>query len=221
MRVAIAALYLGLAATVQSVSAEVKKANRDWFAATPDAQPTYFDGKQVPALPVLTDEAEFNQTKYLVVKYASPYSPHCVQFKPTYQTIYEYYYTSDIPVNHDVALPAPAATTFEEYYGLKFSTVDCINTDKICRQQGIIAYPTTILYKNGELVASVRGAKNMTTVADLIENALESEYPGTRPLHPLLPAAGASSRPVPENVPQGEVPTDESQKPLNAGERSV
>lgn len=57
----------------------------------------------------------------------------------------------------------------------------------------------------------------MNFVADMIENALESEYPGTRPLHPLLPAPGASSGPIPENVPQDKVPTDESQKILNAG----
>ncbi|ETS75760.1 hypothetical protein PFICI_12704 [Pestalotiopsis fici W106-1] len=202
-----------LAATVQSINAEVEKVkHNDWPSATYDTEPiTYFDGKQVPALPQITDEAEFSQTKYLVGS-ESPYCPHCINFKPTYQTLYEYYYTSNVPVNNNTIPP-----TFEEYYGLKFYTINCIYKNDICRKQGITAYPTTILYKNGEPLASLRGTKQMNQVADMIENALESENPGIRPLHPLLPAPGATSRPVPQNVPQDKVPTDESQKPLNAG----
>ncbi|KAK6189464.1 hypothetical protein LQW54_011708 [Pestalotiopsis sp. IQ-011] len=225
MRLAFVALCLSgtsaLAATVQSINTEVEKVEHDRFAATYDNAPTYFDGVQVPALRQLTDEAEFNRTKYLMINYGSPYCPHCIAFKPTYQTLYEYYYASNVPVNYDMAPPSPPVTTFEEYYGLKFYTVNCVLNDKLCAKEGVTAYPTTILYWNGEPLASVRGAKKMNVLADMVENALESEYPGTRPLHPLLPPAGASSRPVPENVPQDKVPTDEAQKPLNAGKQSV
>ncbi|KAF3007246.1 hypothetical protein E8E14_009567 [Neopestalotiopsis sp. 37M] len=216
MRLAFVALYL--AAAMQSTNAEVEKVKHSLSPAIYGTQPTRFDGMQVPPLRQLTDEAEFNQTKYTMVNFGSPYCLHCIKFIPTYQTLYEYYYTSDVSANHDMALPEPAATTFEEYYGLKFYTVNCISDSKICTKQGVKSYPTTTLYRNGEPLASIRGSKNMSVVADMIENALESEYPGTRPLHPLLPVAGATSRPVPENVPQDRTPTDESQKPLNAGQ---
>lgn len=34
------------------------------------------------------------ESLYRIVEFFSPYCPHCMHFKPTYQTIYEFYYTS-------------------------------------------------------------------------------------------------------------------------------
>jgi protein disulfide-isomerase len=146
-------------------------------------------------------------------KEPSPYSPHCTAFAPTYQTLYEYYYTSNPPASPGEPSDT-TATTFEEYYDIRFSVLDCIAASDICNKNGINAYPQTVLYKNGEALGSVLGNKNITMVSNLIENVLEAEKLGTRLKDPLLPTPGANSRPVPEDKAKGKFPTDESQKPM-------
>jgi protein disulfide-isomerase len=158
--------------------------------------------------------SRINQWPIYADEEPSPYCPHCITYAPTYQTLYEYYYTSNPPSNPGVPSD-PTATTFEEYYDIRFSVVNCIQDSQICTNHDIMSYPQTILFKNGEALGTVFGSKNISIVSNLIENELEAGQPGTRPTDPLLPTPGATLRPVSENKVEGELPTDE-QKPIVA-----
>lgn len=116
----------------------------------------------------------------------SPYCPHCLDFAPTYQTAYEFYYTSQ---------PEGTEKNFTEFYDFKFAGVNCIAYYDLCADHDVKTYPTTVLYKNGEIFDKVRGAKNMTAVTDVIEKGLEDAKPGSRPKDITFPEAGATELP--------------------------
>ncbi|KAI5921533.1 thioredoxin-like protein [Camillea tinctor] len=160
-----------------------------------DKENTYFNGKKVPPLLELTPDnwdKELASNKYMVVKYFSPYCPHCLDFAPTYQTLYEFYYTSKGPADPD----APTSTTsFEDAYDIRFATFNCVAFGDACNKHEVRSYPQTVLYKNGEVVDKVTGAKGMSTVSDMIEKELEKFKPGTRPQELTLPEPGATSLP--------------------------
>ncbi|KAI1308094.1 thioredoxin-like protein [Xylaria venustula] len=161
----------------------------------PEKENTYFDGKRVPPLLELTAdnfEKEVQASKFLVVKYFNPYCPHCQLFEPTYQTLYEFYYTETVS-DADSSSPVP----FEKAYDIRFGVLDCLADGDLCTKHDITAYPRTVLYKNGERLDYVGGAKPMKTVSDMIEKALEKEKPGTRPKELLLPEPEADGRPDP------------------------
>ncbi|KAI1821077.1 thioredoxin-like protein [Xylaria intraflava] len=167
----------------------------------PEAEKTYFNGKAVPPLLEITPdtfEKEAQASKFLVVKYFNPYCPHCQMFAPTYQTLYEYYYTSTVPDPDSPTSTIP----FEEAYGIRFGTVDCLAFGDLCNEHGITAYPRTYLYKDGQRVDYVGGAKPMEVVARMIEAALEKEKPGTRPKDLVLPEPEATG--MPEAPAKGE-----------------
>ncbi|KAI0521318.1 thioredoxin-like protein [Xylaria bambusicola] len=153
----------------------------------PGKENTYFNGKRVPPLLELTSD-NFNEeaqaSKFLVVKYFNPYCPHCQLFAPTYQTMYEFYYTSTV-----------SDVPFEKYYDIRFATLDCMVNGDLCTEHEILAYPRTYLYKDGKRVEFVGGAKEMKVVSDMIEKALEEEKPGTRPKELLLPEPEATESP--------------------------
>ncbi|KAI0404383.1 thioredoxin-like protein [Xylaria palmicola] len=160
----------------------------------PERENTYFNGKRVPPLLELTAdnfEKEVQASKFLVVKYYNPYCPHCQLFAPTYQTLYEFYYTSTVS---DPDAPS-SAVPFEKAYDIRFATLDCLAWGDLCTKHEIVAYPRTILYKDGERVDYVGGAKPMEAVSDIIETALEKEKPGTRPTKLVLPEPEATSLP--------------------------
>lgn len=113
----------------------------------------------------------------------SPWCAHCQMFAPVYQTLYEFYYTSTVP---DPDSPT-ATVPFEKAYDIRFATLDCQAYGDLCTKHDIVAYPRTIIYKDGERVDFVGGAKPMKTVSDMIEAALEKEKPGTRPKALVLP----------------------------------
>lgn len=52
------------------------------------------------------------------------------------------------------------------------------------------SWPTTVLFKNGEVDGKIRGAKNMTVVTNVIEKALEKAKPGSRPKKRIIPKPG-------------------------------
>ncbi|KAI1491657.1 thioredoxin-like protein [Biscogniauxia mediterranea] len=160
-----------------------------------DKENTYFNGKKVPPLLELTPDnfdKEVRSTKYMVVKYFSPFCPHCIDFAPTYQTLYEFYYTSKGPADPS----APTSTTsFEDAYDIRFATLNCVAYGDICTKHDVRSYPQTVLYKDGEVVEKITGAKGMSTVSDMIEKELEKSKPGTRPRELTLPAPGATSLP--------------------------
>lgn len=136
-------------------------------------------------------EKEAKASKYLLVKHYSPYCPHCIDFAPTFQTLYEYYYTSPTPEE---------GKTFSEYYGMRFAMINCVAYYDLCSAHGVASYPTTILYKDGESAVQFRGVKNMTFMATAVEEVLEQEKPGTRPKDLTLPGPGATTAPVPTIV---------------------
>ncbi|KAI1399517.1 thioredoxin-like protein [Hypoxylon fuscum] len=190
MRLASLALLLSAAVlgSAQVIGAETND--------SPDRENTYFNGKRVPPLLELTADnfdKEVKSSKFLVVKYFSPYCPHCIDFAPTYQTLYEYYYTSKAPVD---AESTPSTASFEKFYDIRFAELNCIAYGDLCTKHNIQSYPQTTLYQDGEVADVVKGGKNISTISTMIETALEKEKPGTRPTEILLPEPGATTLPT-------------------------
>jgi len=120
---------------------------------------------------------------------SSPYCPHCTTFAPTYQTLYEFYYTS-----------APGGSEnqeadFTKFYDFRFATVNCVAYYDLCAKNGVKKYPTTILYKDGQDVATIEAVKKLADLSAIVEPVLEQLKPGTRPKELQLPNAGDSSVP--------------------------
>ncbi|KAL7822881.1 thioredoxin protein [Trichoderma gracile] len=156
--------------------------------------PTYFDSVMVPPLTELTPdnfEKEASKTKWLLVKHYSPYCHHCISYAPTFQTTYEFYYTSKPDGAGD--------TSFTDFYDFKFAAVNCIAYSDLCVENGVKLYPTTILYENGKEVKTVTGGQNITFLSGLIEEALEKSKPGSRPKSLALPQPGDKERPKSES----------------------
>ncbi|KAH6607434.1 hypothetical protein Trco_003747 [Trichoderma cornu-damae] len=154
---------------------------------------TYFDSLPVPPLIELTPnnfEKEANNTKFLFVKHYSPYCHHCVKFAPTYQTLYEFYYTSKAEEAGDAG--------FTEFYDFKFGAVNCIAFSDLCVAHDVTLFPTTVLYEDGKEAKSLTGGQNITFLSSVIEEALEKAKPGSRPKTLNLPQPGDKQRPKPE-----------------------
>lgn len=131
--------------------------------------------------------------RHFAYQYHSPYCPHCIDFAPTYQTLYEYYYTSKAPVD---AESTPSTASFEKFYDIRFAELNCIAYGDLCTKHNIQSYPQTTLYQDGEVADVVKGGKNISTISTMIETALEKEKPGTRPTEILLPEPGATTLPT-------------------------
>ncbi|KAI1335878.1 thioredoxin-like protein [Xylariaceae sp. FL0016] len=193
MRLSSLALFLSAAAL-----GTAQARNADSVEST-EQENTYFNGKRVPPLLELTSDnfvEESKSSKFLVVKYFNPYCPHCQDFAPTYQTLYEFYYTSKAPIDAE----DPSETvSFEKAYDIRFASLNCLAYGDICTKHDITSYPQTSLFKDGELAEIVKGAKNMTVVSNMIESALEKQKPGTRPRSLELPEPGATTLPTPAN----------------------
>ncbi|KAJ3553349.1 hypothetical protein NPX13_g10905 [Xylaria arbuscula] len=132
---------------------------------------------------------------------SGPYCPHCQLFAPTYQTLYEFYYTSSV-----------SGVPFEKEYDIRFGTLDCLANGDLCTAHEITAYPRTIIYKNGEKLDFVGGAKSMDVVSGMIEKALEEEEPGTRPKELLLPEPEATESPDPTKARSSDAEAEEAEK---------
>lgn len=138
----------------------------------------------------------------------SPYCPHCIDYAPTYQTLYEFYFTSK---------PDAASTkSFEEYYDFRFASLNCVAYYDLCVANGVTSYPMTALFENGEKLESLRGVKRMEDVSNMIEPVLEKQKPSTRPRSLELPAPGDKEFPktsIPESTDKSDTPSDA--KPTN------
>ncbi|TFB03450.1 hypothetical protein CCMA1212_004646 [Trichoderma ghanense] len=173
--------------------------------------PTYFDSVMVPPLTELTPdnfEKEASKTKWLLVKHYSPYCHHCISYAPSFQTTYEYYYTSKPEGAGD--------TSFTDFYDLKFAAVNCIAYSDLCVENGVKLYPTTILYENGKEVKTVTGGQNITFLSGLVEEVLEKSKPGSRPRSLALPQPGDKERPKPgpETAPKSVTEEKKPKKPV-------
>jgi protein disulfide-isomerase len=112
----------------------------------------------------------------------SPYCGHCQEFAPTFQTLYEYYWTSK-----------PGGTgNFTEFYDFQFGMINCVAYQDFCSALGVSAWPTTIFFEDGEEIDKFKGVKEMKTLSDRIEKILESSKPGSRPEKIELPEPGAA-----------------------------
>lgn len=123
-----------------------------------------------------------------LVEFFSPSCPHCRLFAPTWQTLYEFYYTSK-PLG-------PQATqdnlnTFSRYYDFKFAKVDCQAFGDSCASKDVKNYPTVKLFRDGKEVKMSKGAKDLKAMSEFVEEQLEAIKPGSRPAEGLkLPKAG-------------------------------
>lgn len=157
---------------------------------------TVFNGLKVPAIPELTAEnfeATIKNGNWWIKNY-SPYCGHCKAVAPLWQTIYEFYYTSDPLQGKTKAgktdLDGP--NSFHGYYDFHFASVNCVVQGDLCSKIGINAYPTFNLYKNGEFTEKFVGAKSMEGFSEYLEEKLEQIKPGSRPVNGVkVPEAGA------------------------------
>ncbi|KAM0137355.1 hypothetical protein ACHAP3_004162 [Botrytis cinerea] len=161
-------------------------------------QPTTFNGVQVPPLPDIDGEL-FNQTVaegYWFVKHHSPYCPHCIHIAPTWQTLYEFYYTSKPVKSGAEDTASTSLNTFSAYYNYHFGSLDCIAFGTACTDHGVTSFPTFILYKDGEEAKRFVGPKDMEKLGAFIEGNLESIRPGSRPIGgPKYPEERATQSP--------------------------
>lgn len=163
---------------------------------------TLFNGKRVPKALELSG-AELDDTikdGYWLVEFFSPYCHHCKAFAPTWQTMFEYYYTSD-PRS---ASGDEVEEDFTKYYNFNFAKVDCVSNGDACAAKKISQFPMIVLFKDGETVEKRTGAKSLEAMSTWVEETLESIRPGSRPREPTLPAVGADHVDgyVPEKAPE-------------------
>ncbi|KAF4993570.1 hypothetical protein FDECE_13366 [Fusarium decemcellulare] len=174
----------------------------------PVTEPTTFNGIKVPPFLELSPanlEEELKKSKFLMVKHFSPYCKHCTKFAPTFQTIYEFYYTSKPPVDGVDA-------TFTDYYDFRFATINCVAYYDLCMDHNVQSYPTTILYEDGKEIDNLRGIKNTTLLSNAIEKALAKSKPG-RPEIVELPEPGDTVFPKPRAADEAaELPDPEKKE---------
>ncbi|OLN97399.1 Uncharacterized protein C3D6.13c [Colletotrichum chlorophyti] len=150
-----------------------------------DREYTTFNSMKVPPLLELTPDTfdtEVKASQFMLIKHYSPYCPHCIDYAPIFQTLYEYYYTSKPESTED--------KPFTEFYDFRFATVNCVAYYDLCASHNVASYPSTILYKNGEVAELIKGVKEIDQVSPIIEKHLEAAKPGSRPRSLQLPEAG-------------------------------
>ena len=167
---------------------------------------TQFNGRNVPPPTELSggelDEAI--KSGYWLVEFWSPYCGHCKHFAPTWQTLYEYYYTQDpVPQTPGSGDAASDLNSFTRYYDFHFAKVDCVANGDKCAEKQVSSFPTMRLYKDGEMIKANTGAHNLEFMSKWVEEILETIRPGSRPVEgPVLPKVGADhAEPVKVNVP--------------------
>ncbi|KAK4959916.1 hypothetical protein LTR10_002804 [Elasticomyces elasticus] len=149
---------------------------------------TTFNSKTVPPGTNL-ETAKFKDSiakGYHLVEFFSPYCGHCKHFAPTWQTLYEYYYTLDIPSQTEAE-----AGDFTSYYDFHFAKLDCVANGDACADNEIRSFPSVVLFKDGEKIDTKVGAKDLKTMSAWVEQTLETIHPGSRPkAGPKLPKVG-------------------------------
>lgn len=130
------------------------------------------------------------------IKHYSPYCGHCNAIKPHWQTLYEFYYTS-APLEGKTSTPQGdlnAPNSFHGYYNFHFAELNCVAFGDICQQNGVNAWPTFLLFKDGQMIEKYQGGRSMEDFSGYVEEKLESIRPGSRPTKGVkVPKAGAKS----------------------------
>jgi protein disulfide-isomerase len=127
--------------------------------------------------------------RYRLVEFYSPWCHHCKTLAPTWQTLYEFYYTSK-PVSADSA----GLNSFTRYYDFQFAKVDCVAFGEACEKHSVNSFPTLKYFKDGEEIKKSVGVKSLAELSKWIEEILETIKPGSRPPGgPTLPKTGDHS----------------------------
>ncbi|KAL4944632.1 hypothetical protein BDV06DRAFT_186963 [Aspergillus oleicola] len=168
----------------------VKRAESD--ASGPAS--TLFNGVEVPPMKELTPDNFEDSVKdgYWFIKQYSPTCPHCTAIAPTWQTLYEFYYTSDPISSASSNSPATRSlNSFDGFYNFRFASMNCLAYGDLCKKIGVMYYPTFSFYHDGKQVEQYEGKKTMAGFSEFIEEKLESIKPGSRPAKGLkLPEPG-------------------------------
>ena len=157
---------------------------------------TVFNGIRVPPMKDVEGEqfAETIKDGYWWVKHYSPYCSHCKAIAPHWQTLYEFYYTSD-PLEGRTKADRPdldSPNSFHGFYNFHFASINCIAYGDVCDKNGVKAWPSFMLYKDGQFVEKYSGGKTMQEFSHYVEEKLEQIKPGSRPREGVkVPEAGA------------------------------
>ncbi|KAJ5599635.1 hypothetical protein N7450_000702 [Penicillium hetheringtonii] len=182
--------------TVPTVAASAKLEKRGNRGVDSDL-PTVFNGLDVPPVTQLTPENfdELTKDGHWFVKHYSPACAHCRKAAPLYQTIYEYYYTSNPLSPSSGKSPDPKSSNgFTNYYNFHFGSMNCLAYGDFCEKLGISAWPTFAFYDQGEQTLKHVAAKSIKDLSALVEEKLETIKPGSRPPQGIkLPEVGATS----------------------------
>ncbi|KAL4950538.1 thioredoxin-domain-containing protein [Aspergillus filifer] len=176
----------------QSISTKhlVKRAESD--ASGPAS--TLFNGVEVPPMKELTPDNFEESVKdgYWFIKQYSPTCPHCTAIAPTWQTLYEFYYTSDPLSSASSNFPTTRSlNSFDGFYNFHFASMNCLAYGDLCKKIGVMYFPTFSFYHDGKQVEQYEGKKTMAGFSEFIEEKLESIKPGSRPAKGLkLPEPG-------------------------------
>ncbi|KAI9798762.1 MAG: hypothetical protein M1833_004592 [Piccolia ochrophora] len=159
---------------------------------------TVFNGVEVPPMPDLNGDKFEEEVKdgywyerhHSIIKEAG-----MEQNAPTWQTLHEFYYASQpVPASKSSKDTQTSLNDFHHYYNFHFGSLDCVAWGSACEKHEINAYPSFVLYKNGQMVKRFTGKKDMAGLSHFVEDALESIRPGSRPKEGLkLPKPGAKS----------------------------
>lgn len=171
---------------------------------------TEFNGIKVPPVLELTAD-NFRETishDYWLVKAFSPYCQHCRHLAPKWQTIYEFYYTSDpVPASSQPKDDISDLNSFTRFYNFHFATLDCIAYQDMCVELDATSWPSLVLYKDGKEIKKMVGDKTMEKLSGFVEEALESIKPGSRPVDGVhVPKVGAKGTDLGSSSGKSKVP---------------
>ncbi|PYH35989.1 putative disulfide isomerase [Aspergillus neoniger CBS 115656] len=183
-----------LAAPSDNVSPSHHLVKRGDSDVKSEGQSTTFNGIEVPPMKALTPD-NFDDTikdGYWFVKQYSPSCPHCQKIAPAWQTLYEFYYTSDpLSSSSSKSSNTDSLNSFHGFYNFHFAEMNCLAHGDLCRKLDVKYFPTFALYHNGELVEQYTGKKSMEGISEFVEEKLEQIKPGSRPAQGLhLPKPG-------------------------------
>ncbi|KAF2877486.1 thioredoxin-like protein [Massariosphaeria phaeospora] len=189
-------LYL-LLSLAPLVAAQVKTAEGtkdEWDEETVVVPDTIFNGQTVPPLKQLEGphlDEDISHGNWFVEFY-SPQCGHCRRFAPTWQTLYEFYYTSKTVATKQET-DEDSLNSFTRWYDFKFAKVDCIAYMDACKDHNINNFPTVVQFKDGKEVKNVIGEQTLPDLVKWVEEVLDSIRPGSRPQGgPKIPKVGAT-----------------------------
>ncbi|KAF1960802.1 thioredoxin-like protein [Byssothecium circinans] len=184
-------LSLATIATTFAAPASTSKDEDDFEDKVPD---TIFNGQTVPPMIELgTDVKGKTKTGHWLVEFYSPLCSHCMRFKPTWQTLYEFYYTTK-PLITKQDTDDDTLNSFTRYYDFKFAKVNCLAYKDACEEYNIHAYPSIVQIEDGKEIKRTQGEQTLEDLSNWVEEMLETIRPGLRVKGGVkLPKVGANA----------------------------